>query len=92
LVDRVGECRDWLASRNLSAVTPNTHPNRLQVDLDGGKAAQSELLKDLVTANFTIHGYQAKSSSLEDVMRAISTEDDAVYGRDDAVYGRDEGD
>ena len=92
LVDRVGECRDWLASRNLSAVTPNTHPNRLQVDLDGGKAAQSELLKDLITANFTIHGYQAKSSSLEDVMRAISTEDDALNGRDDAVYGRDEGD
>ncbi|NDV61773.1 ABC transporter ATP-binding protein [Puniceicoccales bacterium CK1056] len=74
LVDGREACRDWLASHNLTATLPEKQPHRIHVELAGGKDAQATLLKDLVQANFQIHGFQARRSSLEDVMRAISTE------------------
>ena len=77
LVDRVDQCVLWLKERQLDAGTVNTHPNRLQIELEGDKAAQAELLKDLIAAGFAIHGFQARTSSLEDIMRAISAEPDS---------------
>lgn len=76
LLERIEECRQWLANRNLHPKDPNGHPERIVIEMEGGKSAQAALLHDLIQANFSIHGYHAKTSSLEDVMRAISTEPD----------------
>lgn len=74
LVDGREDCRDWLTSHNLIPELPEKQPHRINLDLPGGREAQAMLLKDLVQAGFAIHGFQARRSSLEDVMRAISSE------------------
>jgi ABC-2 type transport system ATP-binding protein len=74
LIDRIADCRRWLEQKNLQAISANGREDRLVIEIEGGRPAQAALLSDLISAGFAIHGYQAKASSLEDVMRAISTE------------------
>lgn len=76
-LDVIGDrdpCRQWLESRKLTTILPEKQPQRIQIELEGDADAQAALLKDLVTAGFHINGFQVKRSSLEDLMRAISTE------------------
>ena len=76
LIDRIDECCNWLAARNLQPKPQNGRPDRIVIEIEGGKPAQAALLNDLIQSGFSIHGYHAKASSLEDVMRAISSEPD----------------
>ena len=69
-------CRHWLAGRAFHTTLPEKQPQRIEVEMEGNKAGQARLLKDLVEAGFAIHGFQARQSSLEDIMRAISSEPD----------------
>jgi ABC-2 type transport system ATP-binding protein len=76
-LDVIGDrepCRQWLASRKLTVTLPEKQPQRIETELEGDAEAQAALLKDLVTAGFHINGFQVKRSSLEDLMRAISSE------------------
>ena len=78
-LDIVGDpepCRQWLNERHIKATPSDKQPSRLEVELAGDEIHQSQLLKDIVHAGFAVHGFQAKRSSLEDLMRAISTEPD----------------
>ncbi len=74
LLDKVEECHGWLGNRGLRSKQANGHSHRLEIELEGDKSAQAALLADLVQAGFSINGFLARTSSLEDVMRAISNE------------------
>ncbi|MEX0330552.1 MAG: ABC transporter ATP-binding protein [Puniceicoccaceae bacterium] len=78
-LDLIGDpepCRQWLTDRHIKATPDEKHPSRLMVELAGDEIHQAQLLKDIVQADFSVHGFQAKHSSLEDLMRAISAEPD----------------
>ncbi len=83
LLDRVEDCRSWLTGRNLQPKPANGRQDRIVIEIEGGKPAQAALLNDLIQAGFSLHGYHAKASSLEDVMRAISTEPDVTETQGD---------
>jgi len=74
LVERRDECLKWLEGSGLSARIADKHPHRLEVKLTGDVSRQASLLKDLIDEGFAIHGFYARGSSLEDLMRSISTE------------------
>lgn len=67
-------CRDWLTSRNLAVTRPEKRPQILEVEMTGDEQTHATLLRDLVQAGFSIQGFQARRSSLEDLLRAISVE------------------
>jgi ABC-2 type transport system ATP-binding protein len=76
-IDIIGDlepCLQWCQSRQLAVSLPEKHAGRLEVELEGDSAAQAALLKDVIGAGFQVHGFQAKRSSLEDLMRVISAE------------------
>ncbi len=76
-IDLLGDpesCRAWLASRNIEATIAANQPRRLELELAGNKRQQAEFLRSLVDAGFAVHGFHVRRSSLEDLMRAISTE------------------
>ena len=78
-LDIVGDptpCRNWLTERHIKAKPDPKHPSRLEVELAGDEIHQAQLLKDIVSAGFSVHGFQARRSSLEDLMRFISAEPD----------------
>ena len=78
-LDIVGDptpCRNWLTERHIKAKPDPKHPSRLEVELAGDEIHQAQLLKDIVSAGFSVHGFQARRSSLEDLMRVISAEPD----------------
>ena len=74
LVENREGCLEWMHSRNLKAQLADKHPHRVELELEGGQSEQAALLKDLIQAGFSIHGFQARNSSLEDLMRSISSE------------------
>lgn len=74
IIGERGSCQAWLESRGLTVRLPEKRPQQLEVDLAGDAPDQANLLKDLVNAGFAVNGFQARRSSLEDLMRAISSE------------------
>lgn len=76
-IDIVGDldsCRMWLHSRGLEAKPSERTKKRLEVRLAGDARQQSALLTELVEAGFALNGFHVRRSSLEDLMRAISSE------------------
>lgn len=72
LLDRIDEAAQWLADHeNVSAVHRNG--NLLTLDLEGGEAEQSNLLRALIQADFRVLDFAAHRESLEDVFMKITT-------------------
>jgi ABC-2 type transport system ATP-binding protein len=74
-VDVLGEpesCLAWLENRGITAAITGKESRHLEVELPGNKRRQAELLLQLVEAGFAVYGFQARRSSLEDLMRSIS--------------------
>ncbi|MEX0322069.1 MAG: ABC transporter ATP-binding protein [Puniceicoccaceae bacterium] len=74
--DRQG-CLDWLYGQGLPAKPSEKHNKRIELDLEGGPKEQAALLRRLIEANFDINGFHPVRSNLEDLMRSISSEEDA---------------
>jgi ABC-2 type transport system ATP-binding protein len=78
-IDILGDreaCQQWFHDRSIKSILSEKHPNRIQVEIAGDATAQAELLKDIIHAGFSINGFHARQSSLEDLMRVISSESD----------------
>lgn len=74
-VDVLGEpesCLAWLENQGITAAITGKESRHLEVELPGNKRRQAELLLQLVEAGFAVYGFQARRSSLEDLMRSIS--------------------
>ncbi len=68
------ECLTWLHEKGIQASASDKHNRRIELDIEGGPAAQAALLKRLVEANFVINGFHPVRSNLEDLMRSISND------------------
>lgn len=76
-IDVVGDrqaCQAWLQQKGLSVSISEKQPQRMEIELEGDEHAQANLLKELVQAGILLNGFHVKRSSLEDLMRVISTE------------------
>jgi ABC-2 type transport system ATP-binding protein len=74
-IDVLGEpesCLAWLEARGITAAISGRESPHLEVELPGNKRRQAELLQHLLEAGFAVYGFQARRSSLEDLMRSIS--------------------
>ncbi|MGC9452218.1 MAG: ABC transporter ATP-binding protein [Oceanipulchritudo sp.] len=75
LIGEVEPCRRWLEEKGFPATPDPKQPLSLQFEMEGEAEAQAALLKELIQAGFAVHSFQPRRSSLEDIMRAISTDD-----------------
>jgi len=76
-IDVVGDrhaCLEWLQRKHLTVSLPEKHPQRLDVELEGDEHAQARLLRELIEGGIAVNGFHVKRSSLEDLMRVISSE------------------
>ena len=78
-------CHQWSIEKGLTVALPEKHPDRLDFEIAGDESAQAAFLKQLVEAGFAVHGFQARRSSLEDLMRVISSEPDEEINNQQSV-------
>ncbi|HSH09143.1 MAG TPA: ABC transporter ATP-binding protein [Oceanipulchritudo sp.] len=80
-IDLVGDreaCHKWAQEKGLIVTLPEKHLQSIEIEVAGNETGQADLLKQLIEAGFAVHGFQARRSSLEDLMRAISAEPDQL--------------
>ncbi len=74
LTDRAGDCSRWLESRGVTAAIAEKNSQQVNAEAPGDPAGQAALLRDLVEAGFSVHGFHVRRSGLEDLMRSMSLE------------------